>query len=181
MKYLIRASWAVLIACFIIKLFGGNYFEIATNNENFIKICNFVDDNLWLKMSLACITYLIGMYFVLCIMLKHNFLTIKEILIFFPLIIFRSVISWYNNYVSYFIDILIMFVIPFIFSKNRKRILIVNILIIVFQLISLFIRNLGFSDFNENTTLISLIMQVDYYIMIFIYYLYTFNKKKEVT
>ena len=37
--------WSALIICFVIKLLGGNYFEIFTTSERFIELCNWVDGN----------------------------------------------------------------------------------------------------------------------------------------
>ena len=36
--------WFALIGCFIIKLFGGNYFEIMANSETFVEFCVFLEE-----------------------------------------------------------------------------------------------------------------------------------------
>lgn len=178
MKYLIRASWVVLIACMLVKLFGGNWFEIVCNNKNFIAICNYVDNNMWLKMILACIFQLISGYFILSIIFKTKYLKIKYIIIFMPLLIIRSILSWYIPFSTFIFDLFITVIIPIIITRNWKRVLIVNLLMIAFQLISMFIRNLSIIDFNDNNTIVSLIMQIDYYVMMFIYYLYTIKERR---
>ena len=35
--------WFALIGCFIVKLFGGNYFEIIADNGTFIGFCNWLE------------------------------------------------------------------------------------------------------------------------------------------
>lgn len=41
---LITVSWILLIVCLIIKLFGGNWFELNTENSNFIQFCLYVEN-----------------------------------------------------------------------------------------------------------------------------------------
>ena len=61
---LITVSWVVLIACLIIKLFGGNWFALESKNSKFNDFCIFVDNTQWLKMILACIIYIVtSLYF----------------------------------------------------------------------------------------------------------------------
>ena len=43
LKRLIIICWVLLAICFVIKLFGGNFFEIMCTNKTFIKFCDFVD------------------------------------------------------------------------------------------------------------------------------------------
>ena len=180
MKYLIRASWAVLIACFIIKIFGGNYFEIATNNENFIKICNFVDDNFYLKVIIECIMSLILTSFSVLAIMKRKFYTKTQALFFIPTIIASSIFSWYFTIVKLVLDVFILIIYPLIFKTSVKRIIIGNLLIIAFQLISLITKNVGSFYLNNESTLIALIINVDTLIMCILYYLYSNNIKKEV-
>lgn len=64
LKILIITCWVVYIICLIIKLCGGNRFEIATTNQRFIDVCNYIDNNLWLKMIIATIIYVISTYII---------------------------------------------------------------------------------------------------------------------
>lgn len=182
---IICISWIALIICLIIKLFGGNWFELWLNNDKFISFCEFVDNTQWLKMILACVIYLGTGYPVLCIMLNNKVLNLKETLIFIPLMIIKSICGWYILWLAYIIDMLIIVLLPLIFRKfkNWKMVIIGNILIILFQFLTLTIRNIGFGvGFNnENIFLIQVLYQIDYYIMILLFYMYYFKfKSKEV-
>ncbi len=179
MKYLIRASWVVLACCFVIKLFGGNWFEIVCENEHFISACEYVDNTMWLKMTLACFISVIGDYLIICILLNKKSLFIKELVIFLPMMIGKSLLSWYNYWLSFSLNILVLIIVPFFINKDWKHILITNVLVIVFQLISMFIRNYNTIIFNKNLFVVQTIMQIDYYLMTFLYYLYTFRRKEE--
>ena len=61
LKRAIIACWVILIVCFIIKLFGGNFFNIISNNERFIQLCKFID-NTWLYYVVGYINYIFAGY-----------------------------------------------------------------------------------------------------------------------
>lgn len=177
---LITASWVVLIICLVIKLFGGNWFELETDNSKFIEFCTFVDNTMWLKMVLACIMYILSTYPVLCIILNEKKLSFKKSLIFIPLMIIKSVVSWYIVEVSYVIDFIITLFIPMFMNKKIKRPIFCVFMVLLFQVITLLFRNIGVGfGFNiNNSFLIQVLFQVDYYLMILLFYLYNFRKKE---
>lgn len=176
---LIVLSWVLFIVCLVIKLFGGNWFELGISNEKFIAFCEYVDTNKVLKMILACLIYLINGYPVICILLNQKKLGLKETLIFIPIMISKSIISWYSVLISYILDNFVLIILPLIFTKFKgwKRVVFGNILIFVFQLISIFVRNISV-DFNiGNTILENYLYQIDYFLMIILFYLYYFKSK----
>lgn len=177
---LIRVCWIVLVCCFIVKIFGGNYFEIALNNEKFIAFCYYVDDHIYLKMFLALIMYMFSTSLYLCIVLKEKMLSKKHLLIFVPLMVIKSLLGWYNYWLAFCIDFIIALFIPYFINNDVKHTIVAYIILNVFQLISLGIINIGFGNFNSNFFLIQTIMQIDYYIMLSLYYLYYFKNKKEL-
>lgn len=181
---LIVISWVVFLICLIIKLLGGNWFELSTDNTRFIAFCNFVDNTQWLKMILACCIYLITTLPVLLILLNEPKLKPRNCAIFIPLMICKSVVSWYSVVISYILDFVIIILLPLILKrfKNWKIVIFGNILVFVFQCITLLTRNIGVKmGFNiNNTFLVQMIFQIDYYLMILLFYLYYFkNKNKE--
>ena len=177
LKVLIIVCWVVYIACLIIKLCGGNQFEIATSNETFIAICDYIDNTLWLKMIIATITYVISSYIAYLILIKRKFF--NDWWIIFILVIANIINILINNvYLNIALSIIVALIIPLIRTRFKlwKHIIIGNILIFIFQLISLLTRNIGW-NLNNQSMLVSLIMQIDYYIMLIIYYLYI-NRKE---
>ena len=84
---LITVSWIVLIICLVIKLFGGNWFELETENSKFIQFCIYVDNTMWLKMLLACIMNTISNYFIICLFLDKRKLNLIENIVFILLFI----------------------------------------------------------------------------------------------
>lgn len=176
---LIFVSWIVLIACLIIKIFGGNWFELGTENSKFIEFCTYVDETMWLKMTLACIISLISGYISLCVMLNEKRLSLKNVLIFIPLMIIKSIISWYSSIISFVLDIFIMLGLTTIRNKSFKRSILCFVIITLFQLITLFFRNISGNFTLENSFLIQALYQIDYYLMLLLFYLYNFKRKEK--
>lgn len=176
---LITISWALLIICLIIKLFGGNWFELNAENSKFIQFCNYVDNNIILKIILACFICLGSTYFIICLLINKNKLTKKEILIYFPLIIIGSILGWINTIFNLIIQLLYLIVLPIIQTKKWKKVILINIVAIIFQFISIIFRNFGTFNFNNNYFIYQFLIQIDYYLMILLYYLYTFKRKEK--
>ena len=180
---IILISWIALIICLIVKLFGGNWFELWLENDNFIKFCEFVDNIQWLKMVLSAILYLVSGYFSLCIILKCKFLSKKHLLVFYPIMIAKTICTWYFPTLAFILDIFILLVLTTIFNKKPLRNIICFVIIFLFQFITIGVRNLLFwlGGFNFGNSFIEqFLIQIDYYLMIGLFYLYTIKKVKEV-
>ena len=170
-RVLINSCWILLFICLILKLFGANIFEPYTDNKTFINLCNFIDGNL-------CVKYILYAIFSLCLnslfvfsVMKEKFYTKIQAIVFIPLIITMAQL----------ILNLIFYITPIIFDKKIwKRLIVGIILTILFQVMSIVIKNIGKWNLNEEKTLIVIIMQIDTYIMMILYYLYSNFNRKEV-
>lgn len=179
LKVLIAVCWIAYIICLIIKLCGANLFEIACENERFILICDYIDNTLWLKMIIACIFNLIINSFVICAIFGEKFYTFKQIVVFVPLLISASIIGWYYSIITTILSFII-YLLPIIYNyKKWYRAIIGLILMIIFQFISLITKNVNEVYLNNQSTLVSIILQIDLLIMVILYYLYA-NVRKEV-
>ena len=179
-KVLIITCWILLILCFIIKLFGANIFNIVVTNQTFIDVCDWFDEHEVFKYIITTIVYITTVYPIYLTMVDKK---IGQDWWFILLLLPLSYIKGNWQWVGFALDILILLVVPLIRTKckNWLKIIIGIVLIMAFQEISLVIRNLGFY-LEKDSLLINLIMSIDYYIMIFLYYLhmrYIINKKKE--
>lgn len=191
-KRAIILCWVMLIVCFIIKLIGGNWFEIICNNEHFIYICNYIDEHLILSYFIAFPVYIIPTFFLVlscCMLPKPNW---KQFLI----IIIFLIIVWASQFIAMLVkmicEVIIFVTLPFIIrlisvgksewktalKKTWYLGIIGCILNLTFQVISLITKNIGIKVVDDNT-LISLILMIDYYIMIALYYLYVILKNKK--
>ena len=177
LKVLIIVCWIAYITCLIIKLCGGNRFEIATSNETFIAICEYIDNNLWLKAAICSIFYVISAYLIYLCLTKQKLF--KDWWMIFVLFAFSLINIYFNNtYVNIIISLITLILIPIIRNKGKHRfyVIIGCLLVFLFQLISLITRNIGWNLDNQST-LVGMIFQIDYYIMLIIYYLYV-NRKE---
>lgn len=177
---LIVVSWVVLLICLVIKLFGGNWFELWWDNEKFISFCNYVENTMWLKMSIACVISLTSTLPIISIIYNFNInkFKAKHIILYSFIIIIKSLIGWHIPLISTILDFIILLIIPFIITKNWKRILLVNVFVLAFQLISILIRNISFGLNFNNTLIETYLIQIDYYIMLILLYLYNFRRKE---
>ena len=182
LKRVIVVCWIALAICFGIKLFGGNLFEIMCNNENFIKVCNYSDNHLWADYLISVIYSYISNYFLVLAMCGKWKFTKVELIVFSTTVLLVSFVKLFSVIFGVVFDLWLAVIMPCVFTlKTPKRhiwVLIGNGLLIAFQMVSLFVRNLSFMVVNENGFLIGMIYSIDVTIMIFLYYLYTNFKSK---
>lgn len=172
-KTLIISCWVVLLCCFVVKLLGGNFFEIVCENEKFIRFCNFIDGNI-LKYVISFIMYMTSAFIYMLAVVKNEITNVKKII---AIVLYSAL--WVIKLIVYDLQIvatLIEFIgvigIPILLNKKYwKMSLIGCILNFVFQLISVIIKNLSLS-FIDSSTINGIIFSIDYYIMIILFYLY---------
>lgn len=181
---LIKVTWVVLICCFIVKLLGGNFFEIACNNEKFVSFCNLIPFGSIGSYIVLYLGNMISTTIVLLAILKiKNPFANKKI--FYTIIILVTgvfVFKFFNEikikhlYLNFVLDLFLTIVVPIIFDKNKwKKAIAVTIYILLFQVISLITKNIGFKRVDTNL-FIYLIYMLDYYIMVILYYLYSIKE-----
>lgn len=185
LKRAIISCWVLLAICFFIKIFGGNFFNIVCNNEKFINFCTFIDTN-WLYFAIAFMFYYTSTMIYILAVTKSKF-TLKN----FLLITACCICSYSTKFISTTIGLIADYVLIYfglclyLAIKNgirpKKAILLVLfgfVLNNVFQLLSLFIRNLGTFKILNEASVICMIFNIDYFIMLILYLLYT--KQREV-
>lgn len=181
LKRVIIISWVSLLLCFVIKIFGGNYFEIMSNSKGYKALCDYADSHFWLKYLIGvCSSMLCQSLYLLAILQKYKFNRFELSLTFISVALSTG-IRYFTDKYSIAFDILLCFILPIVFlGKDYKRyyhVIIAWVLTFLFQLVSLLVKNVGVVVIDEST-FISLIYGIDVYIMCFLYYLYT-NFKKE--
>ena len=178
LKRLIIVSWVTLGCCFLIKLLGGNLFEIVCNNQRFITICNYADSHIWCRCIISSIISVINSYFIILAMCGKTKFSKWELLIVIVGNVFSSCFKLLiSREIGVAFDIINAIIVPIIFVRKRpKRILLVfigNIMLIAFQMISMFTKNIGMKFITLDGLLIGLIFSIDVFIMVILYYLYS--------
>ena len=172
-KTLIISCWVVLLCCFVVKLLGGNFFEIVCENEKFIRFCEFIDGNI-LKYVISFIMYFISGYIYFIAVVKNDISKYKKILCCVLLIVIWMIKLFIYKYqtIAIIVELMLMILTPILLNKKYWKMAIIGyVLNFSFQLLSVFIKNLKLS-FIDNNTLNGIIFSIDYYIMIVLFYLY---------
>jgi len=184
-KVLLITCWVLLGLCLISKMFGANIFTTSAKKENFIKFCDCVDNHLFLRYGIINLTINIissSLYY-MAIFQEPKF-SKRALLWFIPLIIYAIIKSIFYNakVVFYVLDIVMMVGLPLLIDYKRWLVIIISFgLTFVFQYISMLLKLNQYTMFDNNTIMV-FILNIDYYIMFIIYWLYRLeykNRKKQ--
>lgn len=177
LKRVIVVCWIALAICFGIKLFGGNLFEIMCNDENFIKVCEYADNHFLAKYIIYFAQCFIQQYFFTLAIIQEIKMKRCQFLITTITVFIGVFIKLLNPTIGFVFDIWQAIVMPALFSiKNPKRhwnIILANVLIIIFQLISMFVKNVNSIVVHNEGVLVSSIFLIDVLLMILLYYAYS--------
>lgn len=182
----IVTCWILLAICLIIKIFGGNFFNIVCENEKVIWLCNYID-NSWIYSLIAYFTFTSTSLMLLLIIRDDKRFFTKNTLLFWIFVslywVFKLMIELgyiiINIHIITVLDLVILFVALWIASKHPIRSLCVIILMYVFTFASVFIKSTGISNSVSDSALVGLIFLLDYYIMLTLTLLYSIKMKKE--
>lgn len=162
----------MLFICILFKLFGFNYFNLNTDIPILKEIDNVVMNSAPLSFLYSLIFMTINGYLICIIVLNNHKINILWFVINGAISILISVSKF--NCISPYYDTISLCIICLILSKKISIIgsyAEVCLLNIVYQCISIFIRNLSI-DSNFVPLFIGALMNLDYYIMLIITYLY---------
>ena len=180
-KYLktsLKVYLFVLVIIFIMKLVGLDYFGLDVNNSTMIKISDFLSNNHFGDIYYF-ITLYIEFYLYLCMACNkpklYKYALVGTILNFIFQIIVPSFkgLEWLYNVLC----ISIMIILPMVVNKKfqiKKQIKFI-ILLFIYELISLFVRNVGVAN-NYNNFLVDAILNLDQLLLLTITYNLVFMK-----
>ena len=176
-KRIIIVSWVALGICFLIKLLGGNIFEIVCNNQRFIAICNFADNNFLAKCIMGAISTFISLYFFLLAICSKFKYEKWELIVVIVTVMIGTIIKVVNQNIGMVFDIWQFIGFPLILlrktPKKYWKIPVANALVLVFQFVSMVTKNIGISFVTDEGILISSIFSIDVIIMVVLYYFYS--------
>lgn len=182
-KRVIIVSWIALAICLAIKIFGGNLFAIVCTNKNFIAICNYCDTHIWAEYLICAIYSLLSMWFFTLAILQRTNLKLWEIIVFVSTTLIGVGIKIWNAQMGFIFDIWQAVFMPMLFLqkdyKGYLRILLANGLVVIFQLVSMYVKDASFNDMYNNS-IIGSIFAIDVVIMNVLYACYSIlikNKK----
>lgn len=176
LKRVIIVCWIALAICFGIKLFGGNLFEIMCENENFIKVCEYADNHFWARYLIYCVQCFGSLYFFTLAVMQEIKYTTKQLILVCVTVLLGTFIKLMNTNFGFVFDIWQGFIMPCLFTfkmpKKHWNVLIGNILLVVFQLISMFVKNISAVVVTNEGVLVTSIYIIDVILMILLYFAY---------
>ena len=183
LRRVIIISWASLALCFAIKIFGSNFFEIMCENPNYKALCEYADAHLWFKFIIGFVSSLLCQCLFLLSIIQKYWFSKKQFIFIVIIVAISTVIKPYNHIIGIIFDIFLTFILPALFlGKNFKKyisIIVANVFIFAFQIISLLVKNLSITIIDDST-FITLIYSIDVYLMCFLYYLYRNFRKEQI-
>lgn len=166
-----------LVSLYVLKIFFPQEFVMAIQNEQFIKLGNFIDQRKWLTLVANGITSFIVMYLYLCATTKRWKLKLKEICFVLVLIVATRLISLWDFDIANGIMTISMFIFPALMGASLKTTCNVYCTHYVAQLLSLKIRSLPLLLTNINS-IIAIFMTFECYLWLLLFYVY--NNYKEI-
>lgn len=159
----------MLFICIIFKLFGFNYFNLNTDIPILKEIDSVVMNSVSLSFLYSFTFKFINGYLVCCIVRKEARF---NMVLLGPICAISVLLAAYanNDTVVMIYDTLSLYLMCCNKSKISEYLMVV-ILNIVYQMISLFIRSLGI-QLSYYGLINSVLLNLDYYIMLMITYLY---------
>ena len=187
LKRSIIICWVLLAICLVIELFGGNFFAIVCTNENFVKVCEFIDTS-FTRYIMMFLYFMFDSCMIFIIIAPHIKLKSKRFftylvfcLIYFAVKILAELgIAFTNNTIMSFVTILYLYLILAFTTKRYVASIFVVFYDALLVSLSSIIKNISFSGFMDESMLIAMIFYIDYYTMLILTHLYTklyYNKK----
>lgn len=183
----LKTYFIILIGIVVVKLFGFDYFGLDTNNEIIIMIDNFIK-TFHLELVWYAITLYIYQYVIFSITCVDNSKTMKLYTLYtLPIAITIQLLKTQINapYLFTIIDLLWLFMFSMLYIRFVKRNKIEKynvsnywiycVVNMIFQLLSMFIRNIDMSV-DYNNFIMSFVGNIDYIILSIMFYTYFYLK-----
>jgi hypothetical protein len=173
-KTLIISCWAVLLCCFVVKLLGGNFFEIAYDNAQFQWFCHYCNKGV-MYWILSILFYSVSTTLYLMAVCRFEKPKLLLVIITIVIDIIKLIFIRYSTIVG-LVEFILFIIIPICYNKkNWLRSIIGVFLVLAFQIISLVTKNIGVKIIN-NDVFTTIIFSIDYLIMIVLYWLYSIKE-----
>lgn len=178
---LIVSCWVTLLAIWLYVAVSGNYLSIVVSNPKLIEICSFIDNNIILENLISFVMYFLNWILIIFTIFQKKLFKYKPILIsllIFSFWLIKAVFEDYN-FINY-VDFIFFGILAIMCKRKWYRAIIGAIYTFIFSLISSFVKQIFIIniDFNTVSSLIALVFSIDIYLMWFICYLTTINRKE---
>ena len=176
LKTMIALVMVFLLALYVLKIFFPEEFVMVIENERLVIIGNYIDANLWLYITIACITNFITYWLYLCAVNRKWYLNWKEIVAVLCVIALTQGLYEIDPMLSSTISTIAMLCLPLLGKAQLKDVAVVFAFDYMSLTLSTLIRNLPALLTNVNFMTVFL-MTIESYFWLLLFYLY-FNFKK---
>lgn len=170
--------WILLAILLVMKFCFGIWYPIVVKNENLISFNDYIC-NTWMKYLILVPFYLLNANLVFLISCaKDKYTNWKRIVLINLLIVCCFVVKNYSRVFGMIMESILLIVIPMIYLfktykfVNKFKLLlyliIVNLLVMAWQLNIYLVRGIDFDIATDNHILIGVVLQLDYYIFLII-------------
>lgn len=163
----------MLFVCIVLKIFGVEWFNLDTSIPLMNKIDEIVMNSVPLSFAYSFISLFINGYLICLIATKETNLK-KGYLILIGLCVISILEKTFVkiDLLSMSIDYIGLFAVCYYTNRTSLKEYSIDIILsLVYQIISIFIRNVGYGVSFRGIT-IGILMNIDYYILLIITYLY---------
>lgn len=174
--------WSALILAFILKILGVYYVDKGLNVEWLINLNTFVSNRPLIQHLISYIGYMFVAFLMVLIVSKKKSMSKRKNVIIFVVTTLSYILRCSIPSLSLVADIVGTFVLPICLSEIDKidayaRCWVMFLFINIFQIISLLTRRdeLKVIDYQ---VIYNMVVLVDYYIMFYLYYLYSIEVNK---
>lgn len=181
LRTMIILCWVFLALYAVLKLVPqlASKFVIVVNNEKIVKVGQFIDERVWLQQMVHFVFALLTYHLYLCACCKVWHLSFKQYIISLAFILPNQVLTFFYPQIGSNIAFVIMFCLPCAFKADYKTVAIIFATHILGQLGISFIRSAELYMMNMNT-ISQIIMCIDQYVWLLLYYLYSNLYKENV-
>ena len=168
LKRMITLCWIFLFVCFIIKIFGGNFFQYIGESV----FADTIRENWFLLNGFQLILYTIQSFLFFSTMIKGK--TKQIIIVTLVLFLFKGIlnINPIMSLIALIIETLTLVLFPIICGVKPYKSIIMFCLLTLYQVISLITKNISIINFPVDT-IVAYVYMIDYYIMLGLTYLYS--------
>ena len=170
-KFLWISMWATLLLMVVLKLTFNYYYPLVIENSKIITISKYIDNHIWLLIALQFIPYIFNGFFItLCVLQEKIKLKDKRIILILFVYIVAYPFKYINTWIAFSISLISYIILPLILTKYKRKLIFITFIIDnILQILSNFAR--GNNLIIQDTFIIELFMQIDYYLMFIIYYI----------
>lgn len=168
--------WVILFMLVVFKFCFNIWYPIVVENEKFIAVCNFIDNNIILRYIILFTLYLINfnIYYLTC-RKSIKYKNIKHLVLINLLISISYVLKYFSNLLGSLLEIIVLILFNVYYHiknktfKGKIKILNFSLPLIIYVILNLWQSNIlfvrGLKEILSNLPMLIVIaLQLDYYI-----------------